>query len=297
MGEGRDLGAVRRLLEDRYRRLEESRRVAPVTALVARFNEIDGGTQGALVSTQLFTTVIPLIIIGFSYFSGFADNASPGTIFIRQFALEHPLKERMREAFGHSSGLRADWSLIGVAGFLVWGIPMAITIAGIFAKAWRRQQFGLVAKLLRGTLWFVLYLATIALRERITFGTHHGHGHGHGGWTLLFLVGLVPVWIFWTLTPVLLVRDGWRALSPLALAGLAGVVIDGIVIPLGARLLFPTLLHDWDGFGPIGVAMSLLIWCGAVGIGWVVIACVSALLWERTAPSSVVVESQTAEVS
>ena len=237
-----------------------------MTALIGRFTEIDGGTQGALVSIQLFTTVIPLIIIAFSYFSGFADNASRGTIFIRQFALEHPLKERMREAFGHSSGLRADWSLVGVAGFLVWGIPMSITIAGIFAKAWRRQQFGLLARLLRGTLWFALYLVTIAVRERITFGAHHGHG----GRTIMFVLGLILVWLFWTLTPVLLVRDGWRGMSPLALAGLAGVAIDGVVIPLGARLFFPTLLHDWDGFGPIGVAMSLLIWCGAVGTGWAV---------------------------
>lgn len=290
MTQGRAHEDVRRRLEERYRRLEESRQVAPVAALISRFNEIDGGTRGAVVSTQLFTTVIPLIIIGFSYISGFADSASPGTIFIRQFALEHPLKERMRDAFGHSSGLRADWSVIGVAGFLIWGIPMAVSIAGIFAKAWRREQFGLLARLTRGTLWFLLYLAMIAAQERITFGHHHAHGTR----SLLFLVGLIPVWLFWSLTPVLLVRDGWRGLRHLALAGLAGVVIDGVAIPLGARMFFPTLLHDWDGFGPIGVAMALLIWCSVVGTGWVLTACVSALLWERTAPSKVVVESQTA---
>jgi len=33
--------------------------------------------QGSLVSLELFTTVIPLIIIGFGYFSGFAENVSP----------------------------------------------------------------------------------------------------------------------------------------------------------------------------------------------------------------------------
>ncbi|WP_431238849.1 hypothetical protein ACQ86B_03230 [Mycolicibacterium aichiense] len=83
-------------------------------------------------------------------------------------------------------------------------------------------------------------------------------------------------------------------MRPLALAGLAGVVIDGVVIPLGSRLIFPSLLHDWDGFGPIGVAMALLIWCGAVGTGWVLTACVGAVLWERNAPSKMVVESQIA---
>ena len=62
----------------------------PVAAIVARFNEIDGGTLGALVSVQLFTTVIPLIIMGFSYLTGFADNASPGTVFSRELGLVSP---------------------------------------------------------------------------------------------------------------------------------------------------------------------------------------------------------------
>ena len=167
---------------------------------------------------------------------------------------------------------------------------MSITIAGIFAKAWRREQFGRGQRLLRGATWFVLYLTMIGLRERIAFGAEHTGAMR----ALLFVVALAPVWIFWSLTPVLLVRDGGRGLRYLALAGLAGVVIDGTIIPLAARILFPPLLSGWNGFGPIGVAMALMTWCGVIGIGWVVTACVAAVLWERTAPSDTVIESQTA---
>jgi hypothetical protein len=264
----------------------------PAAAIVSRFTEIDGATLGALVSIELFTTVIPLIIIGFDYLSGFAENASPGTVFSRALGLVSPLTERVRAAFGDSAGFRSSWTFIGVAGFLVWGIPMSITIAGIFAKAWRREQFRLAERLLRGATWFVLYLTMIALRERIAWAGHHA------GVTraLLFVVALVPVWIFWSLTPFLLVRDGGRGWRYLALAGLAGVVIDGAVLPLAARVVFPPLLGGWDGFGPMGVAMALMTWCGVIGIGWVVTACVGAVLWERTAPTETVVESQTAEV-
>jgi len=293
MSAGRNREDVRRRLEERYRRLADSRKKRPAAAIVARFNEIDGGTLGVLVSIELFTTVIPLIIIGFSYFSGFAENVSPGTLFIRELGLEYPLNDRVRAAFGASSGLRSSWTFIGVAGFLVWGIPMSITIAGIFAKAWRREQFGLGERLLRGATWFVLYLTMLALRERITFaGDQTGAIRA-----LLFVAALVPVWIFWSLTPVLLVRDGGRGRTYLALAGLAGVVIDGTILPLAARILFPQLLSGWDGFGPIGVAMALITWCMVMGIGWVVTACVGAVLWERTAPSETVIESQTAEVT
>ena len=293
MSAGRNGEDVRRRLKERYRRLEDSRKKRPAAAIVARFNEIDGGTLGVLVSIELFTTVIPLIIIGFSYVSGFAENVSPGTVFIRNLGLGYPLNDRVRAAFGASSGLRSSWTFIGVAGFLVWGIPMSITIAGIFAKAWRREQFGLGERLLRGAMWFVLYLTMIALRERITFGSDQTGAIR----ALLFVAALVPVWIFWSLTPVLLVRDGGRGRTYLALAGLAGVLIDGTILPLAARILFPQLLSGWDGFGPIGVAMALITWCMVIGIGWIVTACVGAVLWERTAPSETVIESQTAEVT
>jgi hypothetical protein len=260
-----------------------------LAAVVDRFTEIDGGTLGAVVSVQLFTTVIPLIIMGFSYLNGFADNASPGTVFSRELGLVSPLTERVRAAFGHSSGLRSEWTFLGVAGFLVWGIPMSITIAGIFAKAWRRAPFGMVGKLWRGALWFALYLTMITCRDRIAFGGDH-----HAVLRLVrFIASLAPVWVFWSVTPVLLVRGGGRGRMYLLLAGLAGVVIDGVLLPLGARLAFPPLLSGWDEFGPIGVAMALLTWCGVMGTGWVVTACVGAVLWERNAPTETVVESQT----
>ena len=289
MSDGTNPSEVRQRLQDRYRRLAEARRVRPVGAIIARFNEIEGGTLGAMVSVQLFTTVIPLMIMGFSYMRGFADNASPGTLVIRELGLVHPAADHVRSAFGHSSALRSSWTFLGVAGFLVWGIPMGIMIAGIFAKAWRRQQYGMLGRLWRGVAWFALYLVMIGLRDRIAFGGDH-----HAGMRMVrFAISLLPVWIFWSLTPALLVRDGGRGRNYLVLAGLAGVVIDGIVLPLGSRWLFPPLLDGWEELGPIGVAMALLTWCGAVGTGWVVTACVGAVLWERYAPSKTVVESQT----
>ncbi len=232
--------AVRRRLEDRYRRLAEMRQLRLVAAVIARFTEIDGGTLGAVVSVQLFTTVIPLMILGgFSYLTGFADNASPGTAVSRQLGgLVSPMTEHVRAVFGRASGLRSSWTFLGVAGFLVWGIPMSMTIAGIFAKAWRREQLDWVAKLGRGVLWFALYLVMMIVRERIAFGGHHHMGLR----TLRFVASLVPVWIFWTATPALLVRDGFRGRRYLVLAGLAGgVVIDGTVVPLAARMFFPPL--------------------------------------------------------
>ncbi len=276
------------ILEARYARLRESRRTAPLVAITERFFEIEGLNQGALVAIELFTTVIPLIIIGFGYLSGWSANASVGNLFIRQMGIDHPLDDTVRAAFGTSAGIHGVWSVVGLASFLIWGIPMSITIATMFARAWRREQFGFAAKLGRGTSWFLLYLATMAARERIGFGiTSSGGGH------LLFLVAaLVPTWIFWSLTPPILVRAGGRGVRNLVFAGLAGVVIDGLILPFAARLVIPSLLQGWTGFGPIGVAMTIMTWCGVIGVGWVATACAGAVIWERTAPDGVVVEAQ-----
>ena len=102
---------VGRRLKERYRRLEEARRKRPAAAILARFNEIDGGTQSGLVSIELFTTVIPLIILGFGYFSGFAKDASPGILLIRELGLQHPLSDNPASTWTQCSFVNDAFSL------------------------------------------------------------------------------------------------------------------------------------------------------------------------------------------
>ena len=88
----------------------------------------------------------------------------------------------------------------------------------------------------------------IALRELIALGGDHTGAIR----PLLFAAALVPVWIFWSLTPVppRARSGGADGGSYLALAGLAGVVIDGTLLPLAARILFPPLLSGWRRLRP-----------------------------------------------
>jgi hypothetical protein len=285
--DGATIGARARLAA-RAERLSQSRKVAPLTAVVRRFVEIDGSTQGGLLAIELFTTIIPLILIGFSYASGFSKNASVGDLFIRQLGIGHPLDTTVRSTFGTASGLQSTWTVFGLIGFLIWGIPMSITVAAMFAKAWRREQYAFGQRLLRGVVWFFFYLAMMAIRERVGFTGSHGAAVR----VLFFAASVVPVWIFWSLSPVLLVRDGGRGFKALMLAGLAGVVIDGITLPIASKIVFPALLKGWTGFGPIGVALTLMTWCGVLGVGWVVTACTGAVIWERSAPAETVIASQ-----
>jgi hypothetical protein len=188
--------------------------------------------------------------------------------------------------------LSSTWSVVGLVGWLVWGIPMSLTVSNTFSLAWVREPFDFWPRIARGYSWFLLYLVTLAATERLSFaGSHSGVIR-----VALWILSLVPIWIFWSASPVLLVRDGARGWKFLGLAGLAGVVIDGILLRLAFRVVFPSLLEGWVGFGPIGVAMTLMTWCGVVGIVWVITACAAAMLWERNAPVDTVIEAQSAEV-
>ena len=273
--------------------LTQRRQVAFFVAIGQRFNEVDGGNQSVVLSVTLFTTVLPLIIISFSHASGFADNVNVGTLFDREAGLSGSTSQAVRAAFGTANGLHSSWSVIGLAGFLVWGIPMAVSVAAIFAKAWRREQLGFGHRLWRGTVWFLLYMLTITIRDRIAFSGDHGIVEQIG----LAALSLVPIWLFWSATPALLVREGWRGKRFLLIAGLAGVAVQGVLLPIGLRLAFPPMLAGWTGFGPIGVAMAIITWCGVIGISWVLIACVGAVLWERSAPAATVVAVEADDVS
>lgn len=285
MAEGARAERIRHAAEERLARLESGRRSGFVLAVAKRFGEIEGATAGGLLAIELFTTVLPLMIIGFGASTGFAKDASLGAAMTRELGLHAPLDRTLRDTFGSSDALASTWTVLGVAGFLLWGIPMSLTVAGMFQRAWRREPFSLGERLWRGALWFVLYLVVMVLHHEIAFS-----GDEDALVRLVrVLLAAVPTWVFWSASPVLLVRDGGRGARFLAWSGLVGVAIQGIALPVAFRITFPMLLEGWTGFGPIGVSMAIMTWCGVLGTSWVVTTCLSAELWDRLAPARMVV--------
>ncbi len=93
----------------------------------------------------LFNTVIPLIVIGFAYSTGFAENASIGNLVIRQMNVHGAMADTIRETFERSSQLKSVLTVTVVIGFLLWGIPMSLTVARVFERAWRRSITSLMS--------------------------------------------------------------------------------------------------------------------------------------------------------
>lgn len=273
----------------RLDKLEQGRRTGLYVAATKRFFEVEGLDQSGLLAIELFTTIIPLIVIGFAYFCGFAENASVGDLVIRQMNVSGALADTVRATFERSSNLRSAWSITGVAGFLIWGIPMALTVSRLFARAWKREEFPNAQRIVRGTIWFFLYLATIIAATRISYAAS-----GNIARVELFFVSGLPYFVLWSLTPIVLVRDGGNSWRYLTSVGLVGLLVDSFALRIVARIIFPILRSGWTGFGPIGVALALMTWCGVIGTGWVLTSCIGAVLWERRAPIETVLDAQVA---
>ena len=140
---------IRRRVEERYRRLQESRRLKPrrhwspattksMAAPRVRWSHraVHHGHSADDHRLQLY--------------AGLRRQCQPRHHLHSPVRPRTPLKRTAR-SLGPFLGAGADWRLIGVARFLVWGIPMSVSVAGIFAKAWRREQYGLLTRLVRGT--------------------------------------------------------------------------------------------------------------------------------------------------
>ncbi len=253
------------------------RRNGIVVRTAKRFFDIDGLDQSGLLAIELFTTVIPLMLIGFAFMTRFDEMVNVGQMIVRQLNVGPPLDQTVISTFGDSADMKSVWTVAGLASFLVWGIPMSITVSNTFTRAWKHDPIPILQRIGRGALWFVCYLLLLLTMQKM-FGAPRGINKGPR-----FLMSLVPSILFWSLTPVLLVKGTAHHGKRLLWAGLVSTLIDGVVLRIAGKIFFPLLLSGWEGFGPIGVAMTLMTWSAVVGTGWVVCACAGAIIVERQA--------------
>ena len=205
MGHGKR-DEVHRHLAERRRRLTESRALSPLKAVLLRFKEIDGANQGVLVSVQLFTVVIPLMILGFSY-----SRASPrtsvrapwdsrtGSVRLHQRHRSRCIRRQRSTAVGLDRRRGRRVHGLGVSRWRSWWRCLR--------QGRQREQFGASQRLLRSGAWFLLRCSCCGSASRSATPATQ---------VLMFAVALIPVWAFWSLTPLVLVVDGGHGQIPCA---------------------------------------------------------------------------------
>jgi hypothetical protein len=244
--------------------------------MARRFFGIQGLDLGALIALELFTTVMPLVLIGYARAKRFSADVLVGTLFVDMVGADGRAAARIHREFGRASGIEQVWNPIGLASFLVWGIPMSLTVGRMFAAAWQRPQYSAVQRIWRGVAWFLIYLFVAFVNEELLLISDRALAQPP-----LFLGALLVSMCFWGLTPTILVPGVKPSRRLLIDAGLPGAIVNVLILRGVVRIVFPLLLSGWDGFGPVGVALTIMTWCGTLGVVWVAVACAGAVLTER----------------
>lgn len=267
-----------------YERLEESNKLGPLVATGKRFFSIEGLDLAGLLALELFTTIIPLVLLGYSWASDFNENLSFADFMIKWMDLKGESAVQVQGLFGDSGDLRSTWTILGITGFLLWGLPMSAQVAKTFARAFQRERWPFWTEVGRGAIWFGVLLTSQILTVVVTRGLD---------WRgPLNILAWIPPFALWSLSPLILVRNGTAGWRHMAWCGLAGLILDVLGVRITLRWVFPKLLEGWTSFGPIGVAMAIMTTCTVIAVLWVVTACLGAVLWERNAPAETVIESQ-----
>ncbi len=268
--------------EDRLAAAERRRGLGLVVGTLRRFLSIDGFDLAGLVSLELFLTVFPITIVGYAVLAPAKARRSVGELMARQLHLSGDNATLVIQTFGDSASLRSAYdSVSGILGFVIWGIPMSFTVTRVFIKAWRRADPRFWSQVWRGACWFSLYLVASFGSDVVEQTVKHTIGRSLLGFVVGMAAGLLPLIVLWAASHPILVPDAGWDLAAMTVVGLSGAVLNGLVLRLTEVAAFPSLMSWWTGFGPLGVAMTLLTWSLVQGVGWVLTACLGAVLVER----------------
>jgi hypothetical protein len=280
--------AVQDQVSRRREELERSRHLGLPLVAQRRFKQIEGGDLSVLIALSLFVAMVPVVLLGFSWLTGFSSSANLASLVIRHYGLHEPVAGIVRTTFASASADRSSSSVLGVLSWAVAGFPLAVSVQKTFARAWRVPMLGWMASYLRGGLWFLLYVATQFGVEaaKWTLGRNLGVG------VLAGLAGVALTFLLWLATPHLLLgKDlgGWRGLVPTAIAG----TVVTVALRLLSLLLLPRWLASWAiPFGAIGTSIALLLVVQLLATGWVVVAAFGAVYWERIADQDTIIRAE-----
>lgn len=277
---------IQEQLARRRAELEENRAVGIAVLCGRRFNEVHGRYMAAALTLNLFLAFLPLAILAFAWATPSGAHSSTANAVIRHLGLEGRTASVIRQMFASVTTNQGAATVLGTVGFLVLGFDVAATLQETYARAWHVPRQAGIRAYLRGGAWFLAALVLLAANEAAAWTSWH-FGIVFG--VPAAMLALSAVFGFWLLTPRLLLdKDlGWRGLVPTAVAGTVMVA----VMRVSSRFVMPNWLEYYGGpFGAIGVVLAMLFWLLIVSYGWVAVACIGAVWWERTSDPEFVLE-------
>ena len=275
-------------VKDRTQRIMTNRELSFVRAVVKRFFEIGGTRQAMLVAFNMFIGFFPLVIFGLAAYARHHPGLSVGQRIVRIVGLDGEAATIVGSAFPSNDRVLLGASLISVLSCALSGLDVAGGVSEAFSRAWNVPSRKGWTSPIRGIGWFGLVMAQFSLILVVTRSSGRSAARQHiVGIPLL----LLAVYCFWLMTPRLLLNKPLhrRDLRAGALVGVAGTAFLGLF----TQFVLPGWFNSYaEGFG--GVALAVTSFLYVVGIVWILIVVIGAVIWERNAPLDDVVEFATA---
>ena len=252
-----DIGGVRgnRLVRWGERRLEHHSS-GPLGSLVLgwlrRYAESSEYSAAALV-LGTFLSMVPalLAVYALADLSAGSGNGIAQHLIYR-LHIHQPASALVVSAFGSEASNAAAASVVGLLGFLIFGLGLGKIVQDVYARAWRIRA-GSPTDRWRYAIWFVVSTVLLGLQvteESIVSSL---------GWVLTIPIGFAVLVAFWLWTPRFLLH------RQIKLARLLPGALLVAATYMGASTVSEFLLGYWitdNGrlFGSFGIVLALLAW-------------------------------------
>jgi len=171
---------------------------------------------------------------------------------IYRLHIHQPAIALVVSAFGSEASNAAAASVVGLLGFLIFGLGLGKIVQDVYARAWR-IEVGSPTDRWRFAIWFIVSTTLLGLQvaeESVVSSL---------GWVLVSPIGFAVLVAFWLWTPWFLLH------RHITLAQLLPGALLVAATYLGAATVSEFLLGYWvtdNGrlFGSFGVVLALLAW-------------------------------------
>jgi membrane protein len=243
-----------------------------ILGCVLRYMESSENSAEALV-LGTFLSVVPalLAIYALSDLSAGSGNGIAQHLIYR-LHIHAPAARLVSSAFGSETSNAAAATVIGLLGFVIFGLGLGKIVQRVYARAWRIEVRSLADRWRFG-LWFVV--STILLGVQVTEESLVSSV----GWVLASPIGLVVLVSFWLWTPWLLLhrRISLRRLLP---GALLAAVVYMLAATVSEFVLGYWITDNGRFFGSFGVVLALVAWAQVVAGIWLACAVFSPVYAE-----------------
>ena len=241
-----------------------------------RMLEIEFVDRSVALAGKAFVSFFPLIIVVAAFMPPSIRHSIFTTV-THRLGIQGGALVTAKQAFASSDQIRKATGILGLLLTIFYATSFTTALQRVYLSSWRRPSGNSAGEYIRGPIWFVVLLVSMAL-----LGALRGVLGDGGPQIALFViasfattsaVGWFSAWF------LLMGQVRWRVLLP---SGVFTAIATGLYA-VSASIWMPGLVtRNHAQFGFFGIALALVTWFSGTAICILIGACAGAVLASDT---------------